>query len=166
MVKSENLHTINVIKKAIKIKKTDMVGTLLTDTAEFTLYRKAVNGDTNTVSLTNVTGLEDGNYVAVVQSTVDGYATFDPVYPIKDADGTYKQQTTDFWLVETNPPSTYTAMSGAVKVTPVWPALPVIGLTVSQLGISSGSSVQVSLAFTPIDVEPPLTSMPTLDEVT
>ena len=117
VVKSENLHTINVIKKAIKIKKTDMVGTLLTDTAEFTLYRKAVNGDTNTVSLTNVTGLEDGDYVAVARSTIDGYATFDPVYPMKDDDGTYKQQTTDFWLVETNPPSTYTAMPGAVKVT-------------------------------------------------
>ena len=124
---SSNTHVINVIDKSIQIVKVDANGNpITTGSATFKLYKKDSEGAA-------VEGLPEGKYTEVSELTTTagtGLTAEEILYPIVNDDNavtntytigskTYKKyyvDNTEYYLLETSAPASYTKYNQPVKV--------------------------------------------------
>ena len=135
-IKSENIHTINVFQKGIKVTKVDATdNNQILPGAVFELFQVDSNGSVNGSDY----GLPSGSYTKVggdLTADSNGVITINPVIPDQDPSVTNKtlyepninvgettetSHDTEFYLVEKTPPTkdgvTYAKMPGAIKFT-------------------------------------------------
>ena len=118
-VKSENIHTINVVKKAIELTKVDGNGSPITgngNIAQFTIYRAAKQGET----IASDNRLPEGDFTAVKTITTDattGKAKWDPVEAIINVDNTGWMELSEYYILETQAPGEYTAYDKNIPMT-------------------------------------------------
>ena len=100
---STNNHIINVIKRVIELKKTNMNGDLIGE-AKFKIYQK--DADQQEINVREVT-------------TENGVYTWDPVPPVLDQKkpGDYWQDSTVYYIRETEAPTDHQKYGGEITVT-------------------------------------------------
>ncbi|MBQ9324743.1 MAG: VWA domain-containing protein [Clostridia bacterium] len=118
IVKSENIHTINVIQKGIEITKVDGNGDPITgngQTAQFTIYRAAKQGE----AIASDDRLPEGEFTAVVTISTDpttGKARWEPIQAIQNAEGTGWLVNSDYFILETQAPGSYIAYDKQISL--------------------------------------------------
>ena len=110
-INSTNTHKINVYAKKLSILKVDQSrDPIKSSPAEFSLYRKAANGETPLAAEDVPDSLPPGDYVCVETLTTDaeGSVTSGDIGILPDDE--------PYYLVETKSPAGYLALAGAMEV--------------------------------------------------
>ena len=108
VVKSENSHVINVFAKSLQITKIDQTYSQVLKGAKFDLYRTARSAESDTVSLSGVTG----KFVKIGEfDCSSGIATRQ--FKVEDASVSDSEK---LYLVESQTPAGYNALTAPIEV--------------------------------------------------